>query len=799
MAKRSVPAVRMTGDPLGKVYVYLLPVLMFLAVTAISRKFTVGFVAVCLLLCIGCGSLKNLRSRANLLTLGVALYSLVCLASGLWSHFADYAGQESLKFLVGLSLFALLLCRGAKETLNRVLWSLNGALAVVSLLCIDSGSAQLFSHGFSAFMDFLKSNYPVERMGYEAGIRVTGIYGNANVAAGLIAFGLIISLYLYKTARCEKGRIAAAVVVGVEALAFFLSFSMGAMAAFAVTCLVYVLCAGKGERLPLFLLMLECVAVTVLCAFAATPFLGTKSIVPVLLAFVCGGAIWVIDRFALRKMSAALENHGKVVGIVGGALAAVMVVYVLLAFNMTGGTTLNGADKLSRAVYPDAGEYTVAVDGIDAEVLVYSQSRAQLMMHTNTVLYEGQLSGAKFTVPEDSEVVWFVMTGDGELNAVTLSDGTEVPLGYKLLPAFAANRLQGLKANQNFIQRLVFFEDGIKLWKRSPIIGWGIGGVEGQLTSVQSFYYETLYIHNHLIQILDEVGIIGLASFLFLLFSAVWLLWKHREEERDPIFAMLAACLTMMVAHSMTEVVWSAPMYLPVVFVVFAVMVVRYHEGSAEKSGIAGWAAAAGVFAIVVVFTALQVGTLMAQGMFQAVEEKDISSEAFVAKLETMDALDSYNDDVYQVNIMGNALHADIPNNMMVAKKYPDKLLATEEFDNCYRVATYYFLPLRDWDGFFGATRTAVMQEASNPESWNLVAKLYADLAVELEPEELSDFLVGVAGYQSMLTEFNNSGRMEQMVLEPEHQAFLDCVVSLREAGADGRVAAAVLGELLEN
>ena len=95
------------------------------------------------------------------------------------------------------------------------------------------------------------------------------------------------------------------------------------------------------------------------------------------------------------------------------------------------------------------------------------------MMHTNTPLYEGPLSAAAFTVPEESKVVcWFVLQGDGELCSVALSDGTELPLGYKLLPAFAANRLQGLWANQNFIQRLVFFQDGLRLWQESPLLGW---------------------------------------------------------------------------------------------------------------------------------------------------------------------------------------------------------------------------------------------------------------------------------------------------------------------------------------
>ena len=243
-----------------------------------------------------------------------------------------------------------------------------------------------------------------------------------------------------------------------------------------------------------------------------------------LLAFVCGGIIWALERFVGSRVSASLAKRGKTVAVIGGALVALLAVYVVLAFNVTGGTTLNGVDKLSRAVYPAPGDYTVSVEGaIDPQVRIYTQNEAQLMMHQETTLYKGVLSEAVFTVPEDSRVVWFVLSGDGDLDAVTLSDGTELPLGYKLLPAFAANRLQGLKANQNFIQRLVFFEDGMKLWKKSPIIGWGIGGVEGQLTSVQSFYYESKYIHNHFIQILDEAGVVGFVSFLMLLGSAVWL------------------------------------------------------------------------------------------------------------------------------------------------------------------------------------------------------------------------------------------------------------------------------------
>ena len=482
-------------------------------------------------------------------------------------------------------------------------------------------------------------------------------------------------------------------------------------------------------------------------------------------------------------------------GITGGVLVALAIVYVVLAVNVTGGITLNAHEKLSRAIYPDAGEYTVTVEGIGAQVQVYTQNEAQLMMHTNTVLYEGSLSEARFTVPEDSKVVWFVLSGDGVLNAVTLSDGTELPLGYKLLPGFAANRLQGLKANQNFIQRLVFFQDGLKLWKQSPVIGWGIGGVEGQLTAVQSFYYESKYIHNQFIQIMVEAGILGLASFLGLLGSAIWMLLRRKEED-DPLLAMLAACVTMMTAHSLTEVVWSTQMYQVMVYVIFAMIIVRCGSGDEKKPAMTGRAAAVVLWAVVLVFTTLQGTSLAAAKMFaDAQTDEDLTRTTLVEKLDKLAAMEFYDDSPYLINAMANGIQADSILIQSIATKSAQALMATEEFDSCYHVAAYYYLPLRNFDGFFEITRVGLVQEASNPDAWDSIANLYAQACQSLTPEELEEFLPGVAQFQARLNEFNASGRMEQIQLTAENQAFLDCAASL--SGVDGQQASLVLNALL--
>lgn len=792
MAKFQRPA--QSGTPsrsvLGSVYPYLLPLLLFLAITGISRQAVVGLVVVTLVLSVGRTPWGNLRARSGWVTLAVVAYALVYLLSGLWCDFGAYAAQESTKMLAALAAFGLVLARTEEGRLRTLLWSLHGVVAAVSLLCIEAGSSQLLTRGFSALMKLLGCSYPLETMGYEEGVRITGIFSNANVSAGLIAFGLVLGLYLYRTAGGGKERAAAAVTLGVDALAFFLSFSMGAMAAFALTCVVYLICVGRGARLEAFVLMLECVLVTLVCSFGAYGFLGTGSVVPVLLAVVCGVLIWALDRFVGQKLVRAMEGRSRAVAIAGAVLAAAVVLYIVLAFNLTGALQLTAGETVSRAVYPDAGTYTVSVEGADPQVRIYAQNEAQLMMHTETVLYEGTLSQAEITVEEGTRVVWFQLTGEGRVESVTLSDGTELPLGYKLLPGFAANRLQGLWANQNFIQRLVFFRDGLKLWQQSPVIGWGVGGVEGRLTAVQSFYYESKYIHNQFIQIMDEAGVLGLAAFLFLLGSAIALLVRRRKDaERGGEFALFAACLTMMIAHSMTEVVWSAQMYQVVVFLLLAAMVIRYHAaGESCRAKRSTACLAAGLWAVAVVFTALQVSSLTASAIFRGIEENpDLSRTEFVSKLQMLDRMEVYDDSAYQANAMVNALQLDNTTGKGIANRYARTLLASEEFNNCYYVAAYYYLPLRDFDGFFTACRTGLEQEASNPGAWNSIAHLYAQAGAQLEPEEMEAYLDSVARFAQLLADFNDSGRMEQIQLNEENQAFLDAAVA--QAGTDGQSA----------
>ena len=94
--------------------------------------------------------------------------------------------------------------------------------------------------------------------------------------------------------------------------------------------------------------------------------------------------------------------------------------------------------------------------------------------------------------------------------------------------------------------------------------------MEGEVTAVQDFYYESKYVHNHFIQMLAESGVVGLAAFLFLLGSAYWTVLRRWDRGDDPVYAAMFACLMMMTFHSMVEVTWSHQEYQATVMLVFA-------------------------------------------------------------------------------------------------------------------------------------------------------------------------------------------------------------------------------------
>ena len=285
-----------------------------------------------------------------------------------------------------------------------------------------------------------------------------------------------------------------------------------------------------------------------------------------------------------------------------------------------------------------------------ANVTVSCQTTSDAMLDKITPLYSGDITQAHFTVPEESKIVFFQLSTESEAKLRTLTyqgaSSGKVPLRYRLLPEMVATRLQGAFQSSNFTQRTVYYEDGLKLWKMSPVFGLGMGSFENAIISVQTYFYESKYAHSHYIQTLVEIGAVGFLLWLGILgtsAAAVFRMWR-RKENAHPMTAACGAVLLFMMIHAAVEVDFSAGYFLPFGFGAFAVidlccgevLPVKQMNKTAKAWILRGETVALGVFAVLLGMN------LRAEAISQNATYESLAKAAKMDKYEWADYALSY-------------------------------------------------------------------------------------------------------------------------------------------------------------
>ena len=633
-----------------RLFVVGFAVLLFFAMTVQTVPMSLILAAVALALSFGRGGYARFRGRLGIPVLGFLAFLILCGAASLYTSFGAYAYGEYAKLLASGALGLLLLARGREQNAGGLLFGFSAVCGVIGLLCIDAGCRGPLFRGFASFMEGLgDAAYQSLDQATYTGARFDGIYNDANLTGSLMALAVLVGLYLIRTGRKPWERFAACFLTGLSAVAFFTAMSRGAILCFGATLLAYLLIAGKEERLGLFFTMAAMGISMVVFGVVSTSLLAGGSFWGTLAALPSGVLLWLLNEFPARKAASALAGHGKLLaGVLGGGIAA-GIAAVVLALTLTEPIVFTESNFLYRGADVEGGEtYTFSGDwdkSSEITVLVYGSTREQELTSVTETYYNGPLEEASFTVPEDVGHVLMQFRGPAglELRQVSLSDGTEIPMAYTLLPDNIANRLQkNIFEDSSFLLRLQYDIDGWTLFKESPLAGHGLGATEGLLTSVQPFFYESLYLHNHLLQVMDETGLLGLAAFLAFILGTAVLLIRQLRKARTPLVAMLLACLVMMNLHGLMEISFSVQMFQCAAFFLLLLPTVcygTYTEGRKRR--------AAGIVVLVVsdlwlvISVALLGGSLLAQKEYRELDAAGMTTGSFIETLERLDRMDA--------------------------------------------------------------------------------------------------------------------------------------------------------------
>ena len=712
----------------------------------------------------------------------VFAYMLLSGISTLYAKSGKFAIAEFSCLLTAFAIYMViaLFSKESKISFRRTVAVLACAAAPVGVLSIDAASCNILMRPIRTLMEVVSSGYG-NTGGYFYS-RLNTIFGNPNVYAGLMSIACLLSLWLVITAQTRKQKILCTILLMVNAVSYLLAFSMGSLGVFVLACLLMLALSPKEQRIGFFLLLLQTAIVALAAGAVSVGGFGdavTGSPVPMLMLVLGCAAACVLEVLVRENIAAALANKGKLlIGIIAGILVLI-VIYLVAALNMTGAYTFGTEGDFRRTADLSAGEYTLTMDATSpVNVRVAYKNTNNLVQNNETDLASGNSDApVTFIVPDDSELVFFYFSCKEPgvtLNSAAYTGVQEgsLKLGYSILPAFIADRIQDLSANGNVVQRGVYREDAIKLWLTSPIIGRGLGGFENGVVSVQDYYYETKYAHNHYVEMLCDLGVLGLAAFLALLGTAVWALVKSRKQ-KPFVVMLLAACVLQMFGQAVTDVIWSVGGCMPMFFAVLALITLycgdclRLKVPQKNSGGMIRWP----VTAVSAVFIVLIGLNLVAQSIF-------MGEGLTIDDLKTCASIDVFEKNDYKLSYLISGGDEED-----VASRYAKDLKNIESNSITIPLAQYY-AGKGQVDNALDTLDNGSNYMRADEEVWQQMFDVYESIidpvgqfnAVQLLEDD-SYIQRMVAGYQKL--QQVNADQLDEVLLTTENNTFVNKLLAV--------------------
>lgn len=781
-------------------------VIGFLAFAGLGVKY-IGIAAGLLMIwLLATRDLAPMRSAGVYLLFGYVVFSGLTIV---WAIAGKFHLREYTKIFIAGAFFIYIILKEKFDSafVRRILAAIAGSAAICALLSVEGATFGLTKALLQSIPT--TSNLVV---GF-SGIRLSGLYGNSNAEASFYAFGILAALGLLCGAKTKKERIWDSMFLAFNALAFLLVFSMGAMACFALSVVCYLIFAGERRTVVLPRMLAGALPAAVCWVLSMRLFNreGFLGLLPFFLLFLCGAAAAFLElRFAGRFAALLHAHHKLTVAALAGVLALIAV-YAAAGFALTGPHTFG--DGISRSIYPTPGEHVLTVDADDGvTVSISSKSYMQAAMLTQTTLYSGPADEIRFAVPEDSVICYVSFAGEPGLTVreARLDGAKRVALDYKLFPEAVAERIQGLRYGDSSVQRAVFREDALKLWREKPVAGNGVGAYEAAESRIQSFYYETKYVHQHYLQILLEDGVIGFVMWVGALLGMAVLLWKRRKDgeewEYGWAYGALAAMFVMTAAIQFWDVSLSFSTFLIYVYAAFALIFrccaapkqepAETSETARKKSAAQNRARESELRVALCILPALIVmtlgGNLIAKGLMK---QQVADVEQFFGNLEVAEKVDIYEQNDARLSYLVALMDYQATSHIPQANQYAEKLMHLDSDSTPYYVTAYYLNTAQHAKAIESAMKNADYTPGK-PNNWNDEIYLLSQAFMQ-DPEtplltRPDVFVPQLMAYYERFVSYNETA-LQPVQLNAESAAFFEKLLAVNDCGGDVEKIQAVL------
>ena len=735
---------------------------------------------------------RKMKSTSSIFFFLVSAYVIYAGLSTLYAYAPKLALSEFSRLLAAYAVFLSVFTFTSESSIQQTVSVLTGGITVLSFVHLDAASWGLIGPNIMGLFQSLTGGYLPNEAGYDTygynvlTNRLYGLFGNSNTMACMCAIGLFLSIYLLIHANGHV-RVWPCAALIINSVTFMLCISLGATSALGLTVLlVAVLLHGARSRLTFLLITLETLVVGGLVALLSISHLGSPGPAGYLVWLFCilgVAALFGLDHVLRPRLVDILCRRVKVLCIGVASLVVILCGGSILLFSQPTSVTLNGTEILHKRFFPGTGvcEITLQIDGV-AQLQISSSSQPEVLQETSTQLlnipYESTIS---VEIPEDTiEVQMNIFPIDGGtvtvngISYVGSDKSDEIAPGYRGIPKDILQRLQGLTTNHSAMQRFVFMGDGLKMWKQTPIFGRGLGGFENGVTSVQSFHYETKYAHNHYVQLLTDLGIVGLALFVAILFFGLKGIWRLRHQENAlGLTPALLGALLMFAIHGAIELSPSVAEVSIFAFGTFGLIagiappisIKQENVGTVAWIASLGTAALFGVYAVLLMFNA-QASTNAATG------NAGYDQIAHYAKT------DLFEGDDYRLTYVVNGATADDPAIREQALEFANELQKGHS-NSVGPYLTNFYLQLGQYENAAAASEKYLSYTRSVAANWNTQFQIFfAFLESNLDNTEITEVLTQIIldTYDKFLEV--NQQQMDDLPLTASNAAYLTQLLS---------------------